>query len=138
MGTIWTQPSPSDFDRWEALILDGREPSSAARELGFTCSRFRFANPERQKQILEAGKQARADYVDERVEVRALAEDAAPAILLAWARRWNRAYTERQEISGAEGGPIEFAVQEAREQLNARLAGIAERRAAALAAGDPD
>jgi hypothetical protein len=108
MANRLTQPSPSDFDRWEQLVLEGQEPSTAAKQLGFTCSRFRFASPERHAQILEGGKEARAGYVDERVEVRALEEDAAPAILLAWARRWNRAYTERQEISGPEGEPITF------------------------------
>lgn len=52
--SVWNEPSPSDFDRWRALVDDGLDPSQAARELGFAGSgRFRRANAERHAEVLD-------------------------------------------------------------------------------------
>lgn len=110
MGTIWTQPSPSDFDRWEARLLAGEEPSSAARAEGHTASAFRRTNPERHAAALELGREARAGYADERGEKWALDPEASDSMRLAWLKRWNNAWDGRQkvELTGAEGGPVEL------------------------------
>lgn len=115
--SVWTEPSARDFDRWEALLIDGIEPSIAARELGFTASAFRRANPERHAECLATSRESRAGVVDERMELWALADDAPPAILLAWARRWNPAYTNRVALTGAGGGAVSVSVEDAREKL---------------------
>lgn len=46
--------------------------------------------------------------------------------------------TQALELTGAEGGPIEFAVQEARDKLAAQLADIAERQGTPSDPGDTD
>ena len=42
--SIWTQPSPSDCERFLELVRNGTSPPTAARQLGFSgSSRFRSA-----------------------------------------------------------------------------------------------
>ena len=122
--SVWTEPSPSDFDRWEQKIIEGEEPSTAARALGHTASAFRRANSVRHAEILETGREIRAGVADERMERWAVADDAPPAIRLAWARRHNRAYSDKLELTGADGGKVEVTVEDAREKLAAKLAAV--------------
>jgi hypothetical protein len=105
-----TEPSPSDFDRWEALLAAGREPSDAAMELGYTSSMFRRTSAERHAHCLEVGREARADRVDRRMEELTAEEAPQASLVLAWAKRWNPAYDERRrlELTGADGGPVVY------------------------------
>jgi hypothetical protein len=108
-GTIWTQPSPSDFDRWEALLLAGQEPSTAAKSLGHTCSAFRRADPARHAELLELSREARGANADERGEKWALDQGASDQMRLAWLKRWQPAWAglQKVEVTGADGGPVE-------------------------------
>ena len=122
--SIRTEPSPSDFDRWQALLIAGEESSTAARSLGHTSSAFRRVNSERHAECLATCREARAGAVDEQMEKWAIADDAPPAIRLAWAKRWNRAYSDRVELTGADGGAVSVTVEDAREKLARKIAEI--------------
>lgn len=120
--SVWTQPSPSDFDRWEQRLLDGEEPSSAAKAEGQTCSAFKRADPVRHGEALAMSRETRGHYVDERVEKWVDdPEQASDAVKLAWAKRWQPAYNgnTRVEVTGADGAPIEI------EDRSASLADVA-------------
>lgn len=54
MGTWLEQPSPSDFDRWEALVYEKRIPPwEAAKQLGFGgSSTFKRTDPQRHYELL--------------------------------------------------------------------------------------
>ena len=119
--SIRTEPSPSDFDRWQLLLIAGEESSTAARSLGHTSSAFRRVNSERHAECLAASREARAGAVDEQMEKWAIADDAPPAIRLAWARRWNPAYSNRVELTGANEGPVRVTVEDARAKLARKI-----------------
>jgi len=58
--SVWTSPSPSDFDRWRELVLDGQSPHDAAVRLGFRgSSAFRRADRERHGEVLNAWRAVR-------------------------------------------------------------------------------
>lgn len=52
---IWTEPSPSDWERWETLIFeDGSTPSDAAKLLGFGgSSTFKRSDPAQHANVLD-------------------------------------------------------------------------------------
>lgn len=102
MGTIWQQPSPSDYDQWVALLIQGTEPSAAAKQLGFTCSAFRRTDPDKHAAALEISREARASFADERAELWANEPDADYRMRELWLARWNKAYrkTAAVEVSG--------------------------------------
>jgi hypothetical protein len=54
------EPSPSDWDRWLSLVLAGRDPSEAARELRLTASAFRRENPGKHAAVLDLSREVRA------------------------------------------------------------------------------
>lgn len=113
--SVWDLPSPSDFDRLDELLLTGMEPSTAAKQLGFTMSAFRRADRARHAESLDLSREARGHYVDEKVERWVDApETASDAVKLAWAKRWQPAYAgpNRVEITGADGGPLEIGHEE--------------------------
>lgn len=123
-----SEPSPSDWERWEQRLADGEEPSQAAKAEGQTCSAFKRQDAVRQKAALLMGQDARALFVDDKVEAWALADDADVPVRLAWMKRWNQAYRERSqvEMSGPEGGPV---------QVEDRSASLAEIAAVLRASG---
>lgn len=92
--SVWTQPSPSDFDRWEELLVKGVEPASAARELGFTASAFRRSDPERHAECLALGREAREAIANNRGEKWALDDDAPPQIRLAYLKAESSRYRQ--------------------------------------------
>lgn len=98
MGTYLTQPSPSDFDKWEERLAQGEEPSTAAKAIGRTASAFRRADLDRHAAALEMSREARGNYVDERMEQWAIEDDAPPPIRLAWAKRWQPEYAGNQKV----------------------------------------
>lgn len=68
----WTEPSPSDFDRWEQLIAEGDDPSRAAKALGFGgSSSFKRADAQRHAETLawwrEARQQDDVEYVRDKL-----------------------------------------------------------------------
>lgn len=136
--SIWTEPSPSDFDRWEALIVDGGEPVTAARSLGHTWSAFKRANEKRHAGIITTSREIRAGSVDERMEKWAVADTAPPAIRLAWARRWNRAYADKLELTGADGGEVAVTVEDARDKLARKIAALAAGTVTGASSDEPD
>lgn len=63
--SVWTSPSPSDFDRWRKRVLAGANPSEAARALGFKgSSSFKRADPARHAEILEEWRELRRPATD--------------------------------------------------------------------------
>lgn len=127
----WTEPTESAWERWERLIVDdAMDPSTAAKQIGFTCSAFRRSNETRQKEILAAGRTARAEFADEKGDEWALADDASDQIRIAWLKRHNPEWSGAQkvELSGADGGPIEV------EDRSASLADVLRVLHAAAAA----
>lgn len=99
-----------EFQEFEKLLEQGIEPYTAARRVGehLTCGAFRRGDRERYEQLLKMSKEARGHYVDKRIEQLAESSDPSPQIVSLWAKRWNHAYRETQqiEISGRDGGPI--------------------------------
>jgi hypothetical protein len=69
-------PDSSDFDRWEALLVTGVEPSTAAKDVGFTSSAFKRADAERHAAALALSREARGHYADERAETWVAEPDA--------------------------------------------------------------
>lgn len=67
MGTIYEQPSPSDWDRYLAAISAGTPPFDAARAEGLTCSAFRRdAKRKGNEELAERYAQALIDRRDHR------------------------------------------------------------------------
>lgn len=125
----YSDPSPSDFDRWEELLETGMEPSTAAKQLGFTCSRFRRANTDRHAGALTLSREARAHKADELAEEWATAEDASPHVQVAFLKRWQPLFRERHEVAltGADGGVLEVEIVNEEERASAiarKLAGL--------------
>jgi len=131
---LLAEPSPSDWKRWEDRLAAGQEPSAAAMAVGYTSSQFRRVDPDRHRALLDMSHQARAELVDRTFDDWALADDAAVPIRLAWAKRWNPAYTDKAtvEMTGPEGGPVEVKVDVTFPQLQQLLN---QRAGAATVAG---
>ena len=107
-----SEPSPSDWERWEELLLSGEDPSKAAQECGQTCSSFRRDDETRQRALLALSREARADEADKRLETWVLDEKASDQVRLYWHRyHANRAgrVSEHVEVTGRDGGPVELA-----------------------------
>lgn len=121
---LLAEPSPSDWERWEERLAAGQEPSAAAMAVGYTSSQFRRLDPGRHRALLDMSHQARAELVDRTFDDWALAEDAAVPIRLAWAKRWNPAYSDKStvEMTGPAGGPVEVKVDVTFPQLQQLLA----------------
>lgn len=118
-----SEPSPSDWERWEAVLARGVEPKLAAEIVGKTCTAFRKDDEVRQRALLAMSRAARGYVVDNIVEgdvcVRdadgvpiGFKEDVSDSMKQFYARRWQPAYATQAaqvEISGPDGGPIEVA-----------------------------
>jgi hypothetical protein len=122
----WREPSPSDWDRWLSLVLKGRDPSEAARELRLTASAFRRENPGKHAAVLDLSREVRAgadrDLVRDKLrEVTANTEHpqwGKSTELLAKTAGMLDDRT-RLEVTGAEGGPVQI------EDRSATLADMA-------------
>jgi hypothetical protein len=100
-------PSPGDFDAWERLIGDGREPSIAARELGFLgSSSFRRVDPERHARVLAVSREVREGIANERGEQWAVEGDAPPALRIAYLRAESPLYRQGERVEVAHGGAV--------------------------------
>lgn len=127
------EPSPSDWERWEQRLLNGEDPSAAAQAEGQTCSSFRRQDEARQRALLAISREARADEADRRLDMWATDFEASDQVKLYWHRyHANRAgrVSEKVEVTGREGGPIQV------EDRSASLADVARvlEAAGALAA----
>lgn len=116
--SIWTEPSPSDFDRWEQKVAEGIDPSRAARDLGFRgSSQFKRADPVRHAEVLELWRETQTadDRTTARDTLRTIAESTTvepkdrvrAAELLGKGSGYLDAKTTL-EVSGPAGGPIEI------------------------------
>jgi hypothetical protein len=126
---FWTEPSPSDFDRWEELLVQGEEPSTAAKKLGFTCSAFKRASTDRHGAALSLSREARAYFADEKADVWVVEPDASPHLRVAWLKRNQPAFREKQELAltGPDGGVLAVAIVDEEERASAlarKLAGL--------------
>lgn len=143
--TIWTMPSPSDFKRWEALILSGADPSHAAKDLGFGgSSTFKRTDPVQHAAVLEVWRERRdADDVklarDTLREITRAKKAPAAARVTAAATLGKAAgmfdETQRIEVSVPDG--ISVTVEDARERLARLVAQRALADSAAGGAGEP-
>ena len=133
--TIWTSPSPSDFLRWENLILTGLDPTAAARELGFGgSSTFKRADATKHAEVLEVWRERRdADDVklarDTLREI-AVKKRAPAAARVSAASTLGKAAgmfddTQRVEISGPGGRPLEVDT-DAAARLREKLAALVD------------
>lgn len=101
--------SPQDFDRWQALVEQGIDPSTAARQVGRKgSSAFRRTDAARHQAVLQIWRDQKETQVDDVVERRALEPDSPPAILGMWAKRHHPGYRDKQqlEVTGEDGGPV--------------------------------
>lgn len=97
-------------------IANGETQASAAakHKLNARSFRSRAQTDEEFGQAFAAAKNEgaaeRAELVDKRFDEWVLEQDCAPALRIVWAKRWNPAYRERQqlEVSGPGGAPIEL------------------------------
>lgn len=132
--TIWTSPSPSDFLRWENLILKGLDPTAAARDLGFGgSSTFKRADPVKHAAVLEVWRERRDtdDVKLARDTLREItrAKKAPAAARVTAATTLGKAAgmfdeTQRIELSGPQGGAIEVDIAGAAARLREKLAAI--------------
>src|SRR5262245_56199091 len=90
----WNLPSPSDFDQWIGLLVEGEEPSQAAKSLGFTGSAFRRSDPVMHAECIAISREARGHFADEKAEEWALDEQADHRMRELWLRRWQPAYRQ--------------------------------------------
>lgn len=138
--SVWEQPSPSDWERWEARLLAGEEPSSAARAENQTCSSFKRDDPVRQREALEMSREARGYVADRIVEDDVVTHDAKTGVPVAfkhdasdsqkqfWAKRWQPAYANTTiEVAGQieHGGTVH--IEHERRLTLADVAEFAER-----------
>lgn len=116
---LLAEPSPSDWERWEERLAAGQEPSAAAMAVGYTSSQFRRLDPDRHRALLDMSHHARAELVDRTFDDWALAEDAATPIRLAWAKRWNPAYTDKAtvEMTGGHTSQVEVTIEHTPAQI---------------------
>lgn len=140
---IWAEPSPSDFARWEALILDGADPSHAAKTLGFAGSlTFKRANETKHGEVLAVWRERRD--ADDRKTARDTLREIAKAKKAPAAARVTAASTlakaagmfdetQRVELSGPGGGPLEVDVAGAAARLCEKLAALVDDGAEAAA-----
>lgn len=116
-----TEPSPSDWDRWEQRLLAGEEPSTAAAAEHQTCSAFRRQDPVRHAEALAGSREARGHVADRIVDNDVIQHDetGAPVAFRSdvsdaqkqfWARRWQPAYGNNTtvELSGPNGAPVQI------------------------------
>lgn len=116
----WSEPSPSDWDRWEQRLADGEEPATAAAAEHQTCSAFKRQDPVRHAEALAGSREARGFLADRIVDNDVIEHDEAGAPVAFrsdvsdsqkqfWARRWQPAYGNNTtvELSGPGGRPIE-------------------------------
>lgn len=147
--SAWTEPSPSDFDRWEKLIEDGADPSEAGRQLGFRgSSAFRRANPHRHAETIEWWRDIRdgQDRTLARDTFREIAgsheaSESARVQAAAQLAKTSGMLADRVEVTGAHGGAVEVtsaAVTEAVERFTAGLVPLAARTGTADAPREPD
>lgn len=121
-----SQPSPSDWERWEARLLAGEDPSSAAQAEGQTCSSFRRDDEVRQRALLALSREARADEADRRLEDWVVDEKASDQVRLYWHRyHANRAgrVSEHVEVDVAVTSALELGslTREQRDVLRQRV-----------------
>ena len=132
---IWAEPSPSDFKRWEALVIAGDDPSHAAKTLDFAGSlTFRRADPVKHAEVLDVWRERR-DADDRKTARDTLREIAAkkkapPAARVSAAATLGKAAgmfdeTQRVEISGPGGRPLEVDT-DAAERLREKLAALVD------------
>lgn len=57
---FWTEPIPSNWDRWEARLAKGEEPAEAARGEHQTCSNVKRSDPVRHAEALALSRRVRA------------------------------------------------------------------------------
>lgn len=125
MAKLAGTPSPSDWERWETALERGAEPSTAAGELGLTCSAFKRQDAGRHGAALLASRVARGHFADKQAELWALAEGASDSMRIAWLKRWQPAFGgQRVEVTGAEGGPVEIQGGVALEAVVGVLAAV--------------
>lgn len=165
--SIWTEPSPSDWDRWEELIFkadNGSEPGDAARALGFGgSSTFKRSDPVRHAEILDKWREDRKeqdrqtvrdtlrDNIARAMEPTPILYKGEPTGYFEWAGpvalraaellgKDAGMFQERVELSGPEGGPMEVTnpdVAAAIDRLTSGIVRLAARAAERNAALNP-
>lgn len=118
----FTEPSPSDWERWETRLARGEEPSAAARadDVRQTCTAFRKQDPDRHAAALAMSREARGYYVDRLVERDVVEldpdgeprykDDASDAMKTLHAKRWNHEYAGTGKLDVEIGGSLEVTV----------------------------
>lgn len=114
--SVWTAPSPSDIDRAAQRIADGTEIAEACRQEGFTLTRLRQTDRQAWAELRQLwhdvqGVEDRTTARDTLREVatKTSAEDkdrVAAAVHLGKASGY-LADTQRVELTGSEGGPVQ-------------------------------
>ena len=123
----------------DALTITKGMVFLAARELGCAPNtiRDRLGKSETLQNLQQALRGATTDTAELKLYTAILAGEPWAIQFYLKTQAKDRGYTERTEISGPDGGPIEHEVN-AKHELNTRIARIAERTGAESATNGPD
>jgi hypothetical protein len=132
-------PSPNDWADWQRRVEDGEDPKSAANARGLTLSNYRRHDFERQREILDMAREARADEADKRLEKWVSVDGASDQLKTYWHRyHANRAgrIQEQIRLDGQLG--VSSDVAEALDRFTEMVAAAAVRQSGGERAGQVD
>lgn len=96
-----------ELDLFLESVANGDTMTAASKKIGWSLTAIRNRidrDPRLSERFAAArnvGTHKRADKVDERFDTWIDEQNASPAIRIVWAKRWNPAYREKVEVSGA-------------------------------------
>ena len=115
----------TDDEIEEALLAERGLITYAARRLGYSMSAIReriAANPTRFAPILQEAREAVIDLAERSLQAKLEDGDLQATTFALRTIGRARGYAERTEITGADGGPVEYA--DARSALAARVSAL--------------
>lgn len=132
-------PSPADWEDWQNRVENGEDPKAAAAERGLTLSNYRRADYDRQRAILDIGKEARADEADRRLEKWVQVDDASDQLKTYWHRyHANRAGRTQEQLRLEGRLGVDSDVADALDRFTEMVAAAALRSAGRGGEGSAD
>jgi hypothetical protein len=129
-------PTPSPAERLGGLAKRvGRGIEQAAAKRGLTLSNYRRADFERQRSILDIGKEARADEADRRLEKWVSVDEASDQLRTYWHRyHANRAGRTQEQLRLEGKLGVDSDVADAFDRFTEMVAAAAVRQSAGAGA----
>ncbi|MBT7081617.1 MAG: HTH domain-containing protein [Chloroflexi bacterium] len=96
----------------EALAKHHGNISAAARELDVSRMTIyrRIEENDGLRDVIESAKETKIDNIEEKLYTKAMGGDTTAMIFFLKTQGKSRGYTERQEITGIDGNPVNFIV----------------------------